>query len=816
MDKIQIIIDEIKNVFKPSDDQEKILKYIETKYEIDIIKTGLTTRDLEFLIELTVLNNNITTELLKDIFLTSKNKIQERVLVSVSDTNVPDIEKNNILDLQVIDIIRDVGIVLIKPKEVFLLWNNKNKNILVKDDANEGNIKIKLVNYSVFLDRETTFNNNDPFLTTITDDYMRNFGFEKTQGYKSHYHLLLSIENENTYTCINEAFLGDSTVYIGKEYYSLNLRIKKNIYTILGKMKTTLIELFSKKNKKLINYLKLFLTSESLFPHLDIIFDSIKKNKILIPKQKISNHVYVEEDIENNLAKQVFMTEECTHQEEYNKVYSSGDYFNMVNNFIKTYINYEDGRAICVLCNEIVKELNIQASFFIDKEKFITTPGDDILDFPPYNKFNNLFFFMDNLFYSFMFVTKMGVYNNVMVTRLLIDNLVFVSSKRIDLENKYKDDINNNNIFLLRLTNNFFEPFDLEKERFKEKRTMFTNLPAYLIIFVTSSLSDYYDFFFFKKKIKLDKINKNWSLITFEDIMSYIIDMIFKNTIIETNYTETKETQRIEKIKRSLRIYYEIFNEEFRLLYDEKKILVERYLKRLSGRELKYNIYTIGNFMDGIFATEFNNIGQYILNVKKIDMLRHKKEIEYYRNRNSLTADINTNVNVDIFNKKNFNIDKTFFDKDGRIFYLDLFEIEQRDPTKEELKTLDLVIREFENEKEYSYNKHNYKILQVEDFFILDSDKNKIQFTDKDILDIKSLNVYTNKDINANDVFLYIKDITVFHFEYIMRQFFISLEKKNNFIIKTNLLKFLKTNFKNRRDLFLLKIKILSTISKNL
>lgn len=218
--------------------------------------------------------------------------------------------------------------------------------------------------------------------------------------------------------------------------------------------------------------------------------------------------------------------------------------------------------------------------------------------------------------------------------------------------------------------------------------------------------------------------------------------------------------------------------------------------------------------MDGLFATEFNNIGQYLLSVKKVDMLRHKKEIQYYANRNGLTADINVNVNVDIFNKKNFNIDKTFFDKEARIFYFDLFEIEQRGATKEELKTLDLVVREFGNEKQYSYNNNNYKILQVEDFFILDSDKNKIQFTDKDLLDIKSLNVYTNKDINTSDIFLYIKDITVFHFEYIMRQFFISLEKKNNFIIKSNLLKFLKTNFKNRRDLFLLKIKILSTITK--
>lgn len=823
MDKIKTIINQIKDLFNESGyNEEKILSYIIANYNSEIDKNGFNKKDLSFLIELCIGNIDLSSDILKDIFLNSKNKVEQKILVSTVDPALNTTFNNIELDNQTLSIFSRNGSIFIKPNKVFLLWNSKNGNKYLQRTSlktkrsssttivENNNIEIKMINYSVFLDREDSVNDNS-LISEISKNYLRNFGIEKGTGFQTRFQLIIALDNDNTFTSLDDPYLGDANIFLDDRYEKFKFDNSEDVYKAVSKFKSNLISLFSQNNLKILNLLKLFMSNHYLYPYIDIIFKSLQKEKVLIPKQEIDSFQYVEEKETNSIMNQLFLTEPCSHEAEYKKVYLSGDYFNNVNEFIKNFINYVDGRAICVLCNETIKELNIQAAFFIDKEKFITTP-DNILLYQPYNKFNNLKFFMDNLFYVFMFNTKMGIFNTTLVTRILVDNLIFVSSKRIELEIDYKKDIADENIFLLRLTNNFFEAYDLEKERYKEKRMMYTNLPAYIIILISASLQDYYDFFFLKKRIKLNKINTDWTKITFEDVLSNIIVSIFKNTV--ENYLEVSEKVRIAQVKRTIQIYYEIFNEEFKLLYEEKKIVFENYLKRLSERIHTYQIGKIGNFMSGSFANEFNSFGQYLLNVNKVDMLRHEKERLYYQHRNMKQEDINENVNIETEKVKDFLINKTWFDKNNRILNLNLFEIENYETTNMELEELNQVCFEFKNGNYYSYNDEKYTVLSLDGFYILDSEKNKIQFEDTDLLDIKPLNKYSNKDLIEGDIFLYMEDIKTFHFEYILRKFFALLSKKYNIVINSNITKYSKNSFKNRRELFLLKIKILTLMTK--
>lgn len=819
MDKVKNIIGQIKKLFNEFDyNEDVIFQNIMEEYSSDIEKNGFSKKDIMFLIELCVSNSMLSDDILKDIFLNSRNKIEQKILISTTDQNISTASDNTRLDNQTLNIFSNNGSIFILPEKVILLWNSKTGNKF-KNSSNsnlnyedEDGIKldIKSINYFIFLDREDSIADNS-LISEVTNNYLRNFGIEKMSGFKTRYQLVIPLDNDSAFTSIEEPYLGECVIYMEDTNIKLRIDKESDIYKAISKFKKNIISLFSKNNIKALNLLRLFFTNTSLYPHIDIVFKSLEKTKTLIEKKKIKNFQNVEEKQVSNLLNHLFMTEPCDHVEAYRKVYASGNYFDNVNEFIKNYINYTDGRAICVLCNESIKELNIQGAFFIDKEKFITTP-DDILLYAPYNKFNNLKFFMDNLLYVFMFNTKIGIYNSSYVTRVLVDNLIFVSSKRIELEIEYKKDIIEENIFLLRLTNNFFESYDLEKERYKEKRMMYTNLPAYIIILITASLSDYYDYFFLKKRMKLDKININWNEIKFEDVVAYIIDSIFKN-IVE-NYTEQTERLRIIRIKRSIQIYNEIFNEEFKILFKEKKIVFEKYLKRLSERIPFYKIGQIANFMDGKFATEFNSLGQYLLNVNKVDMLKNEKELKYYKKRIIHLEDINKNVNVDSICSSDFVITKTNFDNKTRILNLDLFEIFDKENSKKEIQDLDLVIFEFSQEKYYSFNDQKYTILVISDSYILDSEKQKILFDDGDLLDIKTLNKYTNKELIEGDIFLFLKEIKNFHFEYILRRFFVYLSKKYNITINSNLTKFCKSILKTRRELFLIKIKIINLITK--
>lgn len=812
MDKLKLIIEQIKILFNKKDlTEEKIFDLISTEFKIEIEKNGLSKKDVLFLIELCINNILLSDDILKDIFLNSRNKVEQKILVSTAGNTTSELIDNVEYDNLTINMFTRNGSIYIHPKKLILLWNNKNGNRIVQSKTNnDEDLDIKSINYFIFLDREETLNDNS-LITQITDHYLRNFGIEDPKGFKGRYQIHISLDNDDTYTSLETLYKGECDLYIDEKYFSFNLENSIDIYKTVGKASNALVSIFSKQNSKILYLLKLFFSNYFLFPYIDIIFKSLNKEKTIIKKKKYNKFQPIEEKSTNNLLNQFFMTEPCDHIEEYQKVYKLGNYYENVNKFIKNFINYMDGRAICVLCNEAIRELNIQASFFIDKEKFITTP-DNILLYAPYNKFNNLKFFMDNLFYVFMFNTKIGIYNSTTVIRILIDNLILVSSNRIDLEIKYKKDIINENIFLLRLTNNFFESQDLEKEKYKEKRAMYTNLPAYIIIFITAPLSDYYDYFFLKKRLKLDKINLNWNDITFEDVIAAIIDSIFKN-IIE-NYIVEHEKQRIIRLKRSIQIYYEIFNEEFKLLYEEKKVVFEAYLKRLAQRTHVYIIPTIGNYMDGRFATEFNSLGQYLLYVNKVDMLRNEKVLKYYQSLNLKIEDINKNVNIESIRVKNFNVTQTEFDKKSRLMNLNLFDIYEQDSTKKDIDDLDEVCFEFTKEKYYSYNNEKYTILPVENFYILDSEKQKIEFEDTDLLNIETLNTYRNKELIIGDIFLYVQDLKSFHIEYILRHFFIYLSKKYNIIINSNINKFSKILFKSRRELFLIKIKILNLVTK--
>lgn len=78
---------------------------------------------------------------------------------------------------------------------------------------------------------------------------------------------------------------------------------------------------------------------------------------------------------------------------------------------------------------------------------------------------------------------------------------------RLELEDKYKTNIENNEIFLFRLSKTFFE-FNDESERYKDKKHVFSYILIIIIIISMLSIKDFNEFVFRRNKINITKINK--------------------------------------------------------------------------------------------------------------------------------------------------------------------------------------------------------------------------------------------------------------------------------------------------------------------
>lgn len=779
MDSVNKIIDNIKRLSEGN--VVDISSQIMNNFFLEIERLFYNKKDIELLVDLVLQNIDISTNVLSNIFINSRNKTEYTVLVSI-DKNEKLNQNKFVNEKQILEFLNAFGTITIFPEKIKLLWNEK-----VDIDPPENVEKINF-NYKRLVDNDGKLIDFVDVNSKFTNNYKRIFGLQEYNNnfFYGKWQLTVDINNVKLFTSLISEYSGDIQTMISGNILNFTLKSENDIEKIINDNKKNLLNEMIKHPKKTLSYSNAFFENRLLQKNNDLFFDAITKkiSKFKLPKLDTYQNV---EKYKFNTTIEVIREFECEHISVYNNIFKNENYFDDVNNFINNYINYKEGRAICVLCGESVIGLNIQATFFNNSEVNNIALLENILSSPPYNKFINLNFFIDSLINEYIYITKVGVSNSVTLARMLVDNLLEINSNRTNLEITYTEDIAADRIFFLRLSNNFFDAYDFEKERYKEKRLIFTNIPAYLLILTTASLNDFYDLFFLKKTIKIKKINSDISQITFEDAVTYIINFVLKKVVV--NYSETDDKKNLSNLRRTIEIYKEIFNQEFKIIFNQKKIIFERYIKKLSLEEKLFSWDVVAENIRSPYS-EYDDIGIYTKNVFVADFLRPGVELDYYKKRikrfENITVYKNTNTKTD-----NYIVESTSFDKKNKILNIDFFS----DPSlsEKDIEKVNETMSEFAKEKLYTYNDNTYSIYNYENVYVLENiDKNipSINFLDTSLLNIKSKNKYTYPILVDGDEFLYIKNIKNYHFERIMTKFFSIIYKLYKVKINSNLAKF--------------------------
>lgn len=315
--------------------------------------------------------------------------------------------------------------------------------------------------------------------------------------------------------------------------------------------------------------------------------------------------------------------------------------------------------ALCNFCGENIVQISLKDSKFIEANKFMILYFDSILNHEPYNKFSNLKYYFDDIFYLFNYYNKISFDSDKhLIIRLTIDNLILISSKRLELEKKYFNEILNKEIFLLRLTNNFFESSN-EKEKYKNEKEYFTIFFILIIIIVIMPISNYINIIHERKSINI--FNNRYKNISLFDLsISLIINYFFKKIKIEF-YLDLTETERIKKIINTLKIYKQEFNEELNLFYLEKEDIFNNFcLNYVKYTPLALSGIDIGSYVDKKISTGTKIIKNYLSektiykNCIKNKILTKKKSynIEYIENKITINfKNFNKNLIKEKYNK---------------------------------------------------------------------------------------------------------------------------------------------------------------------
>lgn len=796
METVTKIINKIKSLAESN--IEDISTYILKEFFIEIENFFYSKEDIVLLVDLVLQNTNLSSNVLANIFVNSRNKTEYTVLVSIDKND--QVQKNKFSnEKQVLEFLNTFGKIFILPEKIRLLWNEKYKTETTK--------KIEAIafdydNLTKNEDDKMPFNDNN---RKFTNNYTRVFGLEEPKDYFffGKWQMTVDINNVKLFTSLLSNYTGDVQTIISGNILNFSLRNSGDLLEIIEKNKNNLLKELVKFPNKTLSYAKAFFENNLLQKNNDLYFNALTKEIKKYKTKEYKNFQIVEKKINSVIEIQNII--DCEHIANYENIFKNENYFEDVNNFINNYINYIDGRAVCNLCGETVIGLNIQAVYYGGTENKNVVYIDDILKNPPYNKFLNLNFFLESLINNYIYITKVGVYNFTTIGRMLIDNLLHINANRTNLEIVYNEDIAANRIFFLRLSNNFFDIYDFEKEKYKEKRFLYTNIPAYLMILTTASLSDYYDLFFYKKTISLKKINKDISQIKFEDVIAHILNFVLKKIIVD--YEDKKDN----KIKRTIEIYKEIFNEEFKLVFEQKKILFENYLQKLSLEEKIFDWDNMSQCYIGGQFGDYNDKGFYQKELFVVDFIRPNSELNYYKTREKKLENIIKYKNT-IDKDDDFTVNNTNYNKVKKILNIDFFS--DLKLTKEEIKKIDLTLSEILQEKIYTYKNKNYFLECYNNVYILESVDKKlpsIEFLDTYLLDIKGTNVYTHNELIEGDEFLYIKDIKNYHFERIMKKFYNFIYKKYNIEINSNLSNFSYSDqIINRQLLFSWKCRIIN------
>lgn len=743
IEKIIEVIQIIKNFNLNLDSVENLYIKIYAKLELYFIRNLLLEEDIYFLIDLVNQNNNLSDNLLADLFINSKTKIEKFVILTIDDPNIissSNLYTNNYYYTNILNIFSYFGDIIIFPKKIILLWNNEKDNINTEKELNskifyESNIKenliIRKVNYEVINKKR-----DEDILKKykIFDNLYRKIGIQIfPSGYKLPYLLKFKIENEPIEYTMFEFYKGDVEVNFNHKKLNTELNSTKDIEKLIKFYIKDLIIILKKNLLEYHMYIKFFLLLSNLQDFVLDFFSVLNYNRSFKKKKNYKEHITLTYKPIISIQKSI-----CSHIDILKKILNhnqENDYYEKLNSFIDDFLNYKNGLATCKLCGENITIMNILDVIYIDKNKYITIINDDIFSYPLYNRFVNIKYFFEEFLYNFDYYFKINIIHSIFnITKLSVDNLVTINHNRLNLESQYNQEIKNNIIFLLRITNNFFNLEYDEKEKYYDKKKINLYLIIGIIVCLHLNLVDYNEILFVKKIVNIFKYEKDYNKITFVNILSLILEFFFTKleiiSLIDLIYGKKKN----EFLNKAILTYLNIFNEETKYLYSLKKNKFESFF--LNHFKKQYILYTniLQEYLPNSF--EYRNYFYQLLLKSIYGNSDYLKEITYYN--------YNTYTDSEIIN--------LYFD--SLVFDLDL--VNKDIDSEVDILYQNLLI-EHKKKKYYEYNHEVYEIYVDDDQLQLYNNKKTIFNEVGTPLNIKLLNV--NKFymfFNIGDSFTYL------------------------------------------------------------
>lgn len=789
---ISNIIEFVKN--NPNSEISEIEKQLYKKFKI----SDIPTKDLHFLINLIINNSTLHTDTILEIFFNFQKKINHKIVVKKDDVVLTS-NINNTYNNIFLDIFADYGYLFIKPQQIIVLWNEKNnsKSFGIKnytsifkskdyEKNNDTEIIIQYINYDIFNSSNIKITEKEKKF----DYYMRKFGLKQYKfGFQTNFQLMVALDIEKVFLSVTDIYKGKIDIYFNNKKKDFIIKEKSDLENIIQYFKNDLIYIFRQNIQDLLKYLYLFLEDNILQNYLEIIFKTFELNIKFIKRKEINKYVYISQE---KKFYDLQITKPCLHEELLINVDYNNDFFKNINNFIKEYVYFSESMAICRICSENLPSLYIKENIYLDADKYIVNINNDILFYDPYNKFSNVKIYFENIFYLFNYYTKLNFsIDSNFIIRLCLDTFINLNSERLSLETKYKNDINENNIFFLRISTNFFES-DNEKEKYKDKKTIFSYYIIFIIIIITLSIHDFDDMIFFRKQININKLNKNIQEAVFEDIIVLFIDFLFKKFNID--YYEDNSKVRLARIHRTVEIYYEIFNDEIQYIYMNKKIGVENFLKKKTQYILSLEIPFINSTFEYIVLRDFYDTNKQINTLVSIYDTTNNKNLANY---------------IKIYNYYNDKTNTLFIDFNS--FDINNFS---------DKKLLNNLMAEFENINQYEFLNSFYSIKYInDDTYILYNENNILLKNTNEIRKLTTVNNTKELDFFVyNDTYIFKKNINYYEFIEILFVYIDFIEKYFNITIVSNMINFFKTNYDkitfSRFILFFYKLEIINVYKK--
>jgi hypothetical protein len=775
---------EIINYIKKNreDKPNKLFDGIHQFFNINIVEN-----DLNFLIDLVIKNHELSTDILLQIFINYQKKIDHKIIAKKDDL-ITSQDSNVIYNNIFLNIFYRYGLVFIIPQQIIVLWNEKimtNKyfsSIFTKSKLyDDTEVIIKYINYDIFNSNNIKVSEKEKKY----DYYMRKIGLKQYKfGFQTKFQLMVPLEVEKIFLSVMDLYNGKIEIYFNNKSKQFILKEKKDLQNIIEYFKGDLIEIYKKSPDELQKHLYMFFEDPIFMNYLDIVFDTLKFTIKFIKKKPLEEFIYLTKP---KVIKDIQLIEPCLHENLLNNIISK-DFFNSINKFIEEYVYFSDSIAICKICSEILPSLFIKENLYIDKDKYIVNFNNDILQYDPYNKFSNVKIYFENIFYLFTYYTKLSFsIDSNFIIRLCLDTFIYINSERLTLEKVYKKDIEEGNIFFLRLSNTFFE-IDNEREKYKEKKTIFTIYVIFIIIICTLSIQDFNEIIF-RRKLFILSSNPN-----FEEILCVFIDFLFKK--FNYDYYGNDKLKR-SRITRTIEIFYELFNDETKYIYQNKKVGLENFL--IKKKSLTINL--------------------------DIPEIKSSYYFDYYNDICDNSKQINTNIcqyNTDIYSIdsdiKYINI-YNYYDKTNNILYIDfniIINDKNSDKQVQNKHLLDILLKEFNEKDKYLYIDQIYSIQAVNDYYILYNDNNILIKYPENLTTLETLN---NTDIFwffiIYDSYVYKQEVRLEEFLDILINYINFIEKYYNISIISNILKcFNKESIYTRYNIFYYKIQILNTCEK--